>query len=450
MDSSPAPRSRSTGTGAGLTRRQMLSGSLALLGGALAAPTLTGCSSSADASGTPLKFWHPLSGGDGITMATMVEKVNADAGFDTRQTVLTWGTPYYTKLAMASAGGRAPDVAIMHASRIPGYAPGGLLDAWDLDLLAEFGVGEDTFPEAVWKKGIIDDKLYSIALDSHPFILMYNTDIAAQADALGEDGMLEEITSPEQFLDVARRMQQVTGKHGLSYGYLGDGAQMWRLFYTLYAQMGAEMDLTGSEVVMDEQAAVTALEFMQELLDDTIAAPTGDYGTAIAEFLNEESGLFLTGVWELPTMKAAGIAFDARTIPTLYGTDAVYGDSHAFVLPNQSSPDENRRRETYRFVAEILKGSFAWAGAGHIPAYQPIVDDPAYAELMPQAHYADAAQLLHYDPEAWFSGSGSDFQTYFMENVQSVLLGQTDAATGLDGFVRRLNSLLAKPNPVTG
>jgi multiple sugar transport system substrate-binding protein len=214
--------------------------------------------------------------------------------------------------------------------------------------------------------------------------------------------------------------------------------------------MGAEMDLSGSEVVMDEEAAVTALEFMHEMLDGIVAAPTGDYGTAVAEFLNEESGIFLTGVWELPTMKAAGIAFDARTIPTLYGTDAVYGDSHAFVLPNQSAPDEERRRETYRFVAEILKGSFAWAGAGHIPAYSPIVDDPAYAELVPQASYANAADLLRYDPEAWFSGSGSDFQTYFMENVQGVLLGQTDAATGLDGFVRRLNSLLAKPNPVTG
>lgn len=446
MKPSPAP----PGSTAGLTRRQMLSGSLVLLGGALAAPTLAGCSSSAGASGTPLKFWHPLSGGDGITMATMVEKVNTEAGFDTRQTVLTWGTPYYTKLAMASAGGRAPDVAVMHASRIPGYAPGGLLDAWDLDLLAEFDIGEKTFPEAVWKKGFVGDKLYSIALDAHPFILMYNTDIAREAGALDAEGRLEEITSPEQFLDVARRMQQVTGKHGLSYGYLGDGAQMWRLFYTLYAQMGAEMDLSGSEVVMDEEAAVTALEFMHTLLDDTIAAPTGDYGTAIAEFLNQESGLFLTGVWELPTMKAAGIAFDARTIPNLYGTDAVYGDSHAFVLPNQSSPDEDRRRETYRFVAEILKGSFAWAGAGHIPAYQPVIDDPAYAELVPQAHYAEAAELLHYDPEAWFSGSGSDFQLYFMENLQGVLLGQTDAATGLDGFVRRLNSLLAKPNPVTG
>src|SRR5690625_6423777 len=51
-----------------------------------------------------------------------------DGAADVTQTVLAWGAPYYTKLAMASAGGRAPDLAVMHAARVPGYAPGGLLE----------------------------------------------------------------------------------------------------------------------------------------------------------------------------------------------------------------------------------------------------------------------------------------------------------------------------------
>lgn len=433
----------------GITRRQMLTGSLAVIGGMFALPALSGCSSSAQSQNMSLKYWHLLSGGDGITMANIVESVNDTEGFDAHQTVLAWGTPYYTKLAMASAGGRGPDVAIMHASRIFGYAPGGLLDPWDLDQLAEFDVTEADFPEAIWTKGFVDGKLYSIALDAHPFILMYNTDIAAEAGALGPDGQLQEISSPEAFIEVALKMQAVTGKHGLSYGYLGDGAQMWRLFYTFYKQMGADMDLTGSSVVIDEAAAVSSLEYMTQLLDGTVAAKTGDYGTALAEFLNGESGLFFTGVWELPTMKNSGINFDARTIPTLFGTPAVYGDSHAFVLPHQSSPDPDKRREVYRFVSELLKGSLVWAGAGHIPGYLPIVKSPEYAELIPQAHYADAATLINYDPEAWFSGSGSDFQNYFAENIQNVLMGQADAASGVQGFVRRLNALMAKPNPVT-
>jgi multiple sugar transport system substrate-binding protein len=435
------------GPGGGLTRRTVLASALAVFGTAV----LASCASTGAGAGTTqLKFWHLLSGGDGVNMAELIKKVNAETTeFHAAQTVLAWGAPYYTKLAMASAGGRGPDVAIMHASRIAGYAPGGLLDPWDLDLLAENGVTPDDFPERIWEKGFSGDKLYSIALDAHPFILMYNTDIAAEAGVLGENGQLVDISSPEEFIDVASKMQAVTGKHGLSYGYLGDGAQMWRLFYTLYKQQGAEMKLDpGEDAEVDRDAAVVALEFMRSLLDDTIAATSGDYATAVAEFVNQESGLFLTGVWELPTMKNAGIPFDAMPIPTMFGTPAAYADSHAFVLPHQSAPDEKKRRETYAFVAEVLKDSFDWAAAGHIPAFLPVIDSADYADLQPQAHYAGAAEIINYDPTAWFSGSGSDFQTYFAEYIQGVLLSGDDAGRGMDGFTNRLDTLLHKTNPV--
>lgn len=440
-----------TGSTGVLTRRSVLAGGAALFGGAFLATGLSGCAATAGQSGAEqLAFWHLLTGGDGIKMAGLVDEANADnPGFHVTQTVLTWGTPYYTKLAMASAGGRAPDVAVMHASRLPGYAPGGLLDPWDLDVLAHYGITEDSFPAPIWEACFSGGELFSVALDAHPFILMYNTEIAAAAGVLGPDGQLINIDSPEQFVDVARKMQVVTGKHGLSYGYLGDGAQMWRLFYTFYKQQGADMTLTpGENVEVDEDAAVTSLEFMQTLLDDTIATASGDYATALAEFVNGESGLFFSGVWELPTMTAANVPMDATPIPTLFGTPAVYADSHTFVLPHQDNPDPARREEVYLFVSNVLKNSISWAQAGHIPAYLPVVDGPGYAELIPQAHYAMAAENLNYDPQAWFTGSGSDFQNFFAENVQSVLLNKTDARAGFQGFVRRLNVLLSKPNPV--
>ncbi|MEZ0447113.1 extracellular solute-binding protein [Cellulomonas sp. ICMP 17802] len=437
--------------GSGITRRQMLLGSLAAVGGVAAAGALAGCTPASAASNgvNQLAFWHLLSGGDGINMAGLVDKVNGlHHGYEATQTVLAWGAPYYTKLAMASVGGRAPDTAIMHASRVAGYAPGGLLDPWDLDLLAENGVHQSDFLDRVWAKGGLNGTQYSIALDSHPFIMMYNTDVADQAGVLGADGQLAPIDSPDQFLEIARAMQAVTGKHGLSYGYLGDGAQMWRLFYTLYKQHGADFDLSGAKAKVDEDAAVSSLQFVQQLLDGTICTPSGDYGTAVSEFMSGESGMFFTGVWELPTAKNAGIPFDAQPIPTLFGTPAAYADSHAFTLPHQSSPNEQQRRATYRFVADILTSSLAWAEAGHIPAFQPVVQSPEYQALLPQAHYAPAAEILNYDPEAWFTGSGSDFQNYFLETVQGVYLDGSDPAKGFDAFVKRVNVQLSKPNPV--
>ncbi|QPZ38995.1 extracellular solute-binding protein [Paramicrobacterium chengjingii] len=444
-------RSRQPGGGPGFSRRRMLTGAAVLLGGAFAAPALSGCTQAAASGVTNLSYWHLLSGGDGITMATLVADVEKELGdVSVDQTVLAWGAPYYTKLAMAAAGGRAPDIAIMHASRVTGWAPGGLLDPWDLDLLAEFGVSEDTFKPRIWEKGFTDDTLYSVALDSHPFITFFNTEVADKAGVLKSDGTLIDTSTPDEFIDMALEMQAVTGQHGLSWGYLNDGAQLWRLFYTFYKQHGADMVLeTGKPAQFDEDAAIESLEFMTKLVDGTVAATNSDINNGIAEFAGGKSGMLFSGVWELRTLQDAGVPFDATTIPTLFGTPAVYADSHAFVLPHQSNPDETKRRAAYEFMSTLLKGSIKWAGAGHIPAYLPVIDDPAYAELLPQAHYADAADLINYDPPAWFTGSGSDFQNYFLDAIQGVMLGGTTPQAGFASFISRIDTLLSKPNPVT-
>jgi multiple sugar transport system substrate-binding protein len=435
-----------------VSRRQLLVGTAATLGTAafaLAGPAGVAQASSA-ATVEQLRFWHLLTGGDGINMNSMVRHTNrSQSSYQATQTILAWGTPYYTKLAMASAGGRAPDVAIMHESRIAGYAPGGLLDPWDLDRLARHGIHADDFPTSVWRSGQSGGKQFAVALDSHPFIMMYNPKILKKAGVLGSDGQIEQTSSPEEFIELAGAVAKVTGKHGLSYGYLGDGGQMWRLFYTFYKQCGADMVLRpGAKAEVDMDAAVKSLEFITKLLDDTITAANGDYGTAISEFLGGGSGLLFTGVWELPTMKANKLAVDACPIPNLFGTPAAYADSHAFVLPHQSRVDSQKRDDAYAFVAAMLKDSLLWANGGHIPAYQPVATSRKYLALEPQAHYASAAQHLNYDPTAWFTGSGSDFQNYFLGDVQDVFRGTTSPKSGMEAFVKRLNVLLAKPNPV--
>ena len=90
-----------------VSRRQLLAGSAALGSLGLMAG-LTGCGGAAQASqAREIGFWHLLSGGDGIKMQAMIAAANqANPGFKVHPTVLAWGPPYYTKLAMASAGGR--------------------------------------------------------------------------------------------------------------------------------------------------------------------------------------------------------------------------------------------------------------------------------------------------------------------------------------------------------
>jgi multiple sugar transport system substrate-binding protein len=270
-----------------------------------------------------------------------------------------------------------------------------------------------------------------------------------KAKLLDSNGQIAPITSADQFVDAARAVQGVTGTHALSYGYLADGAQMWRLFYTLYAQQGATMKLTpGKKGEIDEDAAVTALKYMQTLLDGKIADTKSNYASAVAEFSTGKSGMFFSGVWEIPTMQAAKLPFDATPIPTLFGTPAAYADSHTFVLPHQDAPDPTKRKAVYQFVADILKSSLGWAKAGHVPAYLPITDSSAYQKLEPQAHYAAAADAIVYDPAAWFTGSGSNFQAQFGQAIQPALLSGGDATTAIHSFIDTVNTLLSQPNPV--
>ena len=313
-----------------LSRRQFLTAASLTAGAAL----LAGCApGTASGSATQtLQFWHLLSGGDGVTMSQLLDGVNkAQSAYRIRPTVLAWGTPYYTKLAMAGAGGRAPDVAIMHATRVPGWAPGGLLDDWDLDRLAELGVDESTFPEPIWKKGIVGGKRFSIALDAHPFVLMYNTDICDAAGELDSDGQLKKTSSPEEFLDQLRAVGGSAKGHALSYGYLGDGAQMWRLFYGLYVPHGLAVELALGR----HSGQASSQGAFQQLAQATIGKVVL---VAVAV------GLFLMVVWQ--SLEAfAGHADDAAARLDLAVGEAVEEGREQFADGQIASAAENHQVE---------------------------------------------------------------------------------------------------------
>jgi len=439
----PAPSPR-------LERRRLLQGAGGL-GAAAGLGALSGCVGAGARSPEELTFWHPLSGPDGKTMGELLDGYMAtDGAARVRQTVLAAGAPYYTKLAMAGAGGRAPDLAVMHASRVTDHAEGGLLDPWDLELFAELGVTEEQFPERIWEKMVVGGDLVSVALDSHPFVLFYNTEIAEAAGALGEDGLLKPVETPEDFRAMALEMgANAPSGFGLSWGYLGDGVNQWRMFSTYYDQMGGTIELPiGGRMEYQEDIVVEAIEWILSLIDGEVGNPGHDVGTAVSEFGTGGSGGYLGGVWEIGSFRDSGVPFDMTMIPGVFGEPSAYADSHTFVLPHQSSPDEERRRTVHAVVAHLLKHSIDWAGAGHIPAFTPVIEDPAYGELVPQSHYADAIDHLVYDPEAWFTGSGADFHGYFGDEMQNVWTRRIDPLDGWNAFAERVDALLQKPTPM--
>ncbi|WP_432042539.1 extracellular solute-binding protein [Streptomyces cadmiisoli] len=433
------------------SRRRFLRHGMAAAGALLAAGPLSGCAAPASASdASALSVWDLFQGGDGMLMDDMIKAVSGGSrGFEIDRTILDWGPSYYTKLAMSAAGGRASDVAVAHLSRLAGYAPGGLLDPFDLDVLAEFGVTRRDFTPAVWARTQHDDATYAVPLDVHPFIVFYDKEAAGRAGLLDSSQELAPMGSPEALLEAGKALAEANGEAGILFGHVTDTAQTWRLFAALYAQTGAAFTLPdGGRAEIDVDAAVRVVSFMQQLFDGRSNPNNLDYNGAIANFVSGRGGMLMVGEWELPTLKKSGIALGAAPFPQVFDEPAVYTDSHAFVLPHQESPDPARRREAHRYVAEMLKQSLTWASAGHIPAYQPVLGEPEYAALDPQSSYADAGRVAVLDPPNWFTGAGSNFQNRMCQPLQSALLGNTSAEKAVRQMVSEANTLLRQSNPV--
>lgn len=411
---------------------------------------LQGFSLGSNNAGGPLTYWNLFGGGDGIRMGQMESDfTKSHPNIPLNSVTLSWGAPYYTKLAMATEGGHPPDVAIMHLSRMLGYAPAGLLMPYNLDQLAQYGITADKFLPEIWNSAHYNGKLYAIPLDTHPFVMYYNTDVCRKAGLLGADGKLKPLVGQNAVINAFKKAQQVTGSLGLAMAISQD-VTPWRCFYALYSQLGGKiLSSNGSKLVIDDNKALQVLSFMANLtLQAKVASPTIDYGGAVAMFASGKAGFFWQGEWEVTTFQTANLPFNMTLFPNIFGHNATQADSHTFIIPTPAAIDQQRLSQSLEFISFMLKDSLVWAHGGHIPAYQPVTQSSAYQQLKPQANYAAEAKYVVYDPPAWFSGSGSQMETEAGGVFQAVMGGQLTPEQGLSQYRSYMQTMLNTPSPV--
>ena len=431
----------------GVTRRRLLGGAAALGGAALLGVTATG--SPFGRGDRTVSFWHLFSGGDGERLAVMLDDyAKSDAGIEVEPLTLTWGPPYYTKLALAAAGNRPPDVAAFHASRLGAYAPQGLLTPLEPELLARHGITEDKFLPEVWKRGQFQGRQYLVPLDTHPLVLYYNKDLAKKANLL-EGDQLKQLKGEQEVLDAFTAMKEATGQSGVSFEIRG--VMLWRIWTTFYAQLGGAPMFTpdGQELTMDDAKAEQAIAFMTEMTQGRKVAPSDlDYPAAVANFQNGTAGFMLNGAWEVPTFEAAELPYDIAPIPTVFDKEANWADSHAFCIPQSKGRSEERLDSAVAFIAGMLERGQTWAEGGHVPSWQPVVESEKYQTLEPQSHYAVAAERATAGPSVWFGGAGSELENEAYAAIQGSLTGSTNPAGAVRQFRNAIEQFLDKPSPV--
>jgi multiple sugar transport system substrate-binding protein len=427
-----------------LTRRQVL------IGGAVVGAAALGIAS----TGSPfsggkqtVSFWHLFGGGDGERLTEIladIAKENPDS--DVRELILPWGNPYYTKLALAAVGGSPPDVAIIHATRLPSFAPAGLLEELTPELLARHGLQGDRFLEQPWKSGQSGGKQYAIPLDTHPFVLYYNTELAEKAGLL-EGGKLRSLDGETALFEAGEAVKKETGKTGLVFETRG--VTPWRIFLTLYNQLGGPpiIEEGGTRIGMDDEIAVRALEWMTEPHKRGIGGPDVDYQGSVAFFANGTAAFALNGEWEVTTYQAMKMKFGMRTVPTIFDRPANQADAHTFVIPRNPNRSPERLDAALAFIGRLVR-KVDWAKGGHVPAFREVFESEEYRKLSPQSDYAEAAERVVFDPLAWYSGSGSNLEQNAGSAFKPVIVGSQKPEQGLATFRDYLERVSKKAPPV--
>ncbi len=429
----------------GLSRRQVLVGG-AVLGAAALGITSTG---SPFAGGRQtVDFWHLFGGGDGERLTGILADIASEhPDSDVRELILPWGNPYYTKLALAAVGGSPPDVAVVHATRLPSFAPAGLLEELTPELLSRHGLESNQFLEAPWKSGQSGGRQYAIPLDTHPFVLYYNTELAEKAGLL-EGGKLPALDGPDGLLDACKAVKEETGKTGLVFETRG--VTPWRIFLTLYEQLGGPpiIEEGGRRIGMDDATAIRALQWMTEPHKRGLGGPDVDYQGSVAFFGNGTAAFALNGEWEVTTYQAMKMKFGMRTVPTIFDRPANQADAHTFVIPRNPGRSPERLDAALAFISRLVRKDLDWAKGGHVPAYREVFESAEYRKLSPQSDYAEAAERVVFDPLAWYSGSGSNLETNAGSAFKPVITGAQKPEQGLATFRDYLGRMSKKEPPV--
>jgi multiple sugar transport system substrate-binding protein len=438
-----------------LSRRAILKGVAGLgVGATLAgcsAPVLSGLGTGADTAGS-LAYWNLFGGGDGVRMTQMLDTFRAaNPGLDLKAVTLAWGNPYYTKLSLATLGEKPPDVAISHLTRMKTLVASDLLEELTPADLARFGITPDKLDRTAWEAGLVDGKAYAIPLDTHPFVMFYNTDVCEKAGLLDPAGRLAPLDSPEKFVDALRKAKEVTGQYGGVIAVNNDTSTPWRAFQSLYSQLGGEtLADEGRRVVLDDAKAGQVLTFMRSWTASGLMPAAADYPGSIATFATGAAGFYFQGEWEISTFQTAKTPFSMTLFPNVYGGGryAVQADSHTLVIPRQPRPDQARMDRGLSLIQSFLEQSRTWAEGGHVPAWLPFRESAEYRALTPQSNYAAAAEGAVYDPDGWYSGSGSSFEIVTGSAVATVLGGQRSPADALASMRAQLTTLANTASPI--
>jgi multiple sugar transport system substrate-binding protein len=268
---------------------------------------------------------------------------------------------------------------------------------------------------------------------------------------VGSDGKLQSISGLKEFESALAEVSKVTKGTAITLSNVNDTSTPWRLFLSLYSQISGATPYLGDggkKITVDQNAAKQVLSTLSRWTQKGWLNKALDYPGAQTQMFTGKAGFYLEGEWEITTAQSIkGLKFGIAPVPQLFDKPANQADSHTFVLPKKDRTPE-QRKQAMGFIKSMLDQSYTWAQGGHVPAYMPLRTSAKYKKLEPQADYAVAATRAVYDPQAWYSGSGSTFEGIAGAQIGLVQQGSLSADAALKSISDQLQVYLRTPSPL--
>ncbi len=320
----------------------------------------------------------------------------ADNGVAVETLPTDWGN-YYDQIKAAYAGGTAPDVHVLHRSRIAEFASIGALADLSDDLAAA-GIDTSDWADKALEGVTYEGKIYGVPMDFHANLWHVNMEIMEQAGLVSE-GKPVLPTSPDELLEHAKMVKEKTGKDYLT----ADFAQFpigVRLVMALMWQQGANV-FEGDTATVNTPEAKAAVESITQLFDGGLANPKLNYADSEKGFLNGDAAILVNGTWVVDAYTAQAANSDTSLdqyyvadFPTLFETGATWADSHMWGIPASVKTDSPEKyKAALGFLAFLNDSNVDWARTGHMSVRKSVLQSDEYAGLPHRSEYAGTALI---------------------------------------------------------
>lgn len=341
--------------------------------GLVSAALLAGC-------GNPntITFWNPLTGDDGAYMDAMVAEYNeTDPEFPV-ESVIT--ADMYTKIyTVMNTGEDVPDLALIHADRVPQFVDLDMLESIDVLTDAQPGLAQENYLDNAWNAGTYEGAQYTIPLDIHGNVMYYNIDLLEKYDAMSF--LDDDVVTVDEMLSLEGKLDEGD--------YVVNNALIEWVALGNIVNLGGQISDADGNPTLNTPEMKEVVESLKSIATSGLMTPYGEDGYAIFQGGNV---LFSTdGTWTVTAHESVeGLNFDMTNIYSVTPDKFTNrSSSHMFALLDSEERTDEKEVGIAAFLDWMRVNSLEWAKAGQIVASREVFESEAYKEY-PQSFFTSS------------------------------------------------------------